>query len=639
MQENDSTLYTPSSQASSQAPVSQSSAHGADELASPPESLGPLPESLTPESAPPDEAVDESDEAPKKSSKKRIFFIVLLLLIIGGGIYLKSRSGGQGEGQGAGQEGPGGAGGGRGGGRNRAVPVNTAKVTLTDLPITVSAIGNVEALETVSIQPQISGRLWHVHFTQGAYVKQGQLLFEIDPRIQQATVAQGISTAARSRSAINQAKANIVRSGTQISVAEANLKRDQAQMAFAAKEVSRNKTLLDKGYIALEQFEQTQNTLTTAETAVSADQAAVINARAQVEADRAALQTAIQAANADQAALEASRVQLSFTKIYSPISGKTGPLLINAGNNVQANTSTLVNIKRLSPIAVTFTVPEKQLHDFQASMQRGRVPVTATLQGDKPYSQTGQLIFIDNMVNKSNGTVQLKASFDNPAGRLWPGQFVNISAEIGHQTKVMSVPAIAVQKGPDGDYVFVVKDKKAQMQPVTVDRIINGLAVISKGLSAGQIVVTEGQLNLSPGSAVDMSDGKGKNGPGGQGGKSGAGKQGGNPSESGSQDTGGKQSDDGSDGKSGASDSAPAAGRNNNNRSSDNGGRTGNAAEGSAAGGRRRGNGGAADQSSGQNGGQAGQQPHQAEGAMALPGSEASPASGPVHQLKVGPGW
>lgn len=467
-------------------------------LQSPAESLGPLPDSLMPSAT---AFADSEPEAPAPPRRKRLLLGLLLLLLLGGGLWFKFRPTPPGAASG------GEAGGGRGG-RSRAVPVSVAKAGLADLPITVTAIGNVEALETVSIQPQISGRLLRVHFAQGDYVKQGQLLFELDPRIQQAAVDQGISQAARSRSTINQAKATIVRSGTQIAVAEANLRRDQAQQAFAGRELERNRSLLAKGYVSLEQFEQFQNTLTTAEAAVTADQAAVTNARAQVAADRAALQTAISAANADQAVLASARVQLSFTRIYAPISGKTGPLLINAGNNVQANNSNLVNIRRLSPIAVSFTVPEKQLSDFQAAQRRGQVPVTARLSGDRPYSQTGRLIFIDNTVNKANGTIQLKASFDNPGGQLWPGQFVDVSAETGRQNRVLTIPAVAVQKGPDGDYVFVIEANKARMQPVSVARISDGKAVITQGLKAGQTVVTEGQLNLTPGSAVDIG-GKG----------------------------------------------------------------------------------------------------------------------------------
>lgn len=434
----------------------------------------------------------------KFSQPKRILLVSLLLCAAVGGYYFTRSH--QPPAASAQTEKP-------GGGRNvRAALVKTSPVLVSNLPITLDAIGNVEALETVSVQSQMTGQLKRVYFTQGDYVKQGQLLFDIDARLQGASVNQMNSLVARSKANIQQARAALARSSTQIAVAEANLKRDLAQRDFVAAETARSKSLLDKKYVSPEEYDQAKTNLTTANATIEAARAALVNARAQVEADKAALQTAISSANADQASLEAARIELGFTKIYAPISGKTGPLLINAGNSVQANASVLVNIKKISPIFVDFSVPEKHLKAFQQAMPN-KLSVTAKLQGES-QTHTGQLVFIDNAVNKSTGTVLLKSRFLNEGGQLWPGQFVNVTVQLGIQQKALSIPAPALQKGPEGDFVYTVVDGKAQVQPVVVERIADGRAVIAKGLSVGQAVVIEGQLGLAPDAPVEVAGGK-----------------------------------------------------------------------------------------------------------------------------------
>lgn len=401
-------------------------------------------------------------------------------------------------------------------GRSNAVLVTTEKASISNQPLSLSAIGNMEALETVSIQPQISGQLLKVHFAQGDFVRKGQLLFELDPRLQQAALNQQRSELARSQSAISQARANLARSNTQISVAEANIRRDRAQQKFAQAQVERYREGAEKQLVSREQFEQFNAQLGAADAALAADQAALLNARAQVQADQAALQTAQAAYQAEQANLATAKIQQGFTRIYSPISGKTGPLLINAGNNVQANSSNLVNIKRLSPIQVSFSIPEKDLFKVQSAMAKGPVLVNATPQAaastEAPVtgpSYSGRLIFVDNSINKNTGTVQLRASFDNLGGKLWPGQFVRLSIQLGLETNVISIAAEAVQRGQEGDYVYLLKDKKAVMQKVVVERIANNRAILSKGLQAQQEVIVKGQQALAPGVAVRLSEGKG----------------------------------------------------------------------------------------------------------------------------------
>lgn len=387
----------------------------------------------------------------------------------------------------------------------RPITVSLAPVQLADIPVIQQAIGNVEALESVSIQPQISGQLTKIHFTQGAFVQKGQLLFELDARLQAATLSQLEALLSRSQALVRQAKANLTKATTLTAVAEANLKRDLAQKEFVALELARNKQLLDKDYLALQQYQLQQNNLQGAEATLVADRAALVNAKAQVQAEQAALQTAVASVNADLASLAAARVQLGFSKIYAPLSGKTGPILINAGNNVMANSSTLVNIKRLSPILVSFAVPEKELGPFQAALRSQGVPVTAEIKGEKPFQEVGRLNFVDNQVNKATGMVTLKASFDNRDGRLWPGLFVPVSARLGVQNQVLTVPAAAVQKGPTGDFVYLFVQERAQLVEVKVGRISLGTAVITQGLKSGQRVIVTGLQALSPDAPVKLA--------------------------------------------------------------------------------------------------------------------------------------
>jgi len=387
----------------------------------------------------------------------------------------------------------------------RPVTVSLAPALLADIPLIQQAIGNVEALENVSIQPQISGQLTKIHFSQGAFVHKGQLLFELDSRLQAANLSQLEAMLARSQALVRQAKANLTKASTLTAVAEANLKRDMAQKEFASLELARNKQLLEKDYLALQQYQLQQNSLQAAEATLVADRAALVNAKAQVQAEQAALQTAMASVNADLASLASARVQLGFSKIYAPLSGKTGPILINVGNNVVANNSVLVNIKRLSPILVSFAVPEKELGPFQAALRSQGVPVTAEIKGEKSVQEEGRLSFVDNQVNKATGMVTLKATFDNRDGHLWPGLFVPVSARLGVQNQVLTIPAAAVQKGPSGDFVYLFVQGKAHMQAVKVARISLGTAVISQGLKPGQKVIVTGLQALSPDAPVKLA--------------------------------------------------------------------------------------------------------------------------------------
>jgi len=341
---------------------------------------------------------------------------------------------------------------GRGGGRSRGgdvVPVTVATSIEKNVPVQIRAVGNVEPYSTVSIKSQVTGVIMQAHFKEGQDVKKNQLLFTIDPRPLEAALKQ----------------------------AEANLARDMAQLNNSREQVKRYAELVEKQYVSREQYDQIKTTADATEAVVASDKAAVENAR----------------------------VQLSYCYIYSPVNGRVGTLLVNEGNLVRSNDGTpLLIINQLVPIYVTFSVPEQYLSDIKRRLAEGKLNVDASFPaGEQP--ERGNLAFIDNAVDRTTGTIKLKAEFNNSALRLWPGQFINIALTLSTQAGAVVVPSDAVQVGPDGQQVFVVKENKTiDVRPVTVGQSQNGESIITKGLSPGETVVREGQFLLGPGSRVEI---------------------------------------------------------------------------------------------------------------------------------------
>ncbi|MGZ8453036.1 MAG: efflux RND transporter periplasmic adaptor subunit, partial [Candidatus Binatia bacterium] len=348
-------------------------------------------------------------------------------------------------------QGRGAGGGGRGPGRE-AVPVLVATAIQKSVPIQLRAVGNVEAYTTVSIKSQVTGVLQKAHFKEGQDVKNGQLLFTVDPRPLEAALKQ----------------------------AEAALARDSAQLRNMREQLKRYSELVEKQYVSREQYDQIKANADAAEAVVDADRAVVENAK----------------------------VQLSYCYIYSPISGRIGSLLINEGNLIRLNDGApLVVINQINPINVTFAVPEQNLADLKRHMAGGKLKAEARFQSDESRPEQGVLAFIDNAVDRSTGTVKLKAEFMNQERRLWPGQFVNVALTLSTQGDAVVVPSEAVQVGQEGQYVFVVKeDKRVEVRPVTIGSSSEGLAIIAKGLAVGEQVVREGQFLLGPESRVDIND-------------------------------------------------------------------------------------------------------------------------------------
>jgi len=347
---------------------------------------------------------------------------------------------------------------GRGGGQNPPVPVTATKVEQKSVPFDVQAIGTVIAASTVAVRAQITGELMSVNFKEGDEVQQGQVLFVLDKRPFEAALQQ----------------------------AEAQLQKDEAQTANAKAQAARYQDLAQRGIATREQVDQ----MTT--------QAAALEAT--VAADRANVQSA--------------RVQLDYATIEAPISGRTGLLQVHKGNLVRANDTTpIISINRITPVYVTFAIPESMLPQFKRYMAAGTIRVEARPPNEDGPPSIGKIDFIDIAVDATTGTIKVKGTFPNEDRRLTPGQFVNVSVTLTTDANATVVPSVAVQSGQQGTYVYIVKaDKTVELRPVTVARTHGDDSIIRSGVKPGEIIVTDGQLRLIPGSRVSIKEsGRGPN--------------------------------------------------------------------------------------------------------------------------------
>lgn len=324
------------------------------------------------------------------------------------------------------------------------VPVTVAAVRQQTVPVRLQAIGNVEAYSTVGIKARVDGQIVEVNFREGQLVKKGEVLFRIDPRPYEAALRQ----------------------------AEANALRDRAARDQARSQEKRYQELLDKNFISKEAYAQIRTNAATAEAS----------------------------AKASQAALENARLNLEYSTIRSPLDGYVGRILLQAGNLVRANDpSPLVVINQVRPIYVNFGIPEQHLPEVRKYMAAGPLAVEVVPADTRQDAPRGTLIFIDNAVDPSTGTIRLRAQFDNADAALWPGQFVSVSLRLYEQADALVVPAAAVQTGPEGQYLYVVgDDMTADVRPITVQRTDGEQAIIAKGVANGERVVTRGQLRLGP---------------------------------------------------------------------------------------------------------------------------------------------
>ncbi len=336
-----------------------------------------------------------------------------------------------------------------------AVPVLVARAVQKTVAVRLHAIGRVEAYSTVDVKAQISGEVTQVHFHQGQDVRKGDLLFTIDPRPFDAALHQ----------------------------AEANLAKDRAQAQQAAADEKRYAFLLKQGVGSQQQYDQ---------------------AHATAEALRATL-------IADEAEVQTAKLTLAYTVIASPIEGRTGDLLLHAGNLVKANADTaMVVINQIKPVYVDFSLPEQQLAEVRSAMSERQLAVQVAVPGQQGPLETGELAFIDNTVDPKTGTIELKGLFANDNERLWPGQFVDATLILSERPNAILIPSQAVQTGQQGSYVFVVDSgMKVAPRPIVPGDSSDGETVIESGLKPGETVVTDGQLRLVPGARVTIKHGLG----------------------------------------------------------------------------------------------------------------------------------
>lgn len=327
-----------------------------------------------------------------------------------------------------------------------AVPVSIATAALKTIAVRIQAIGNVEAYSTVALKARVDGQILEVEFKEGQEVKKGAVLFKIDSRPFEAVLRQ----------------------------AEANLMRDTAQKEQTRSQERRYQELLEKNFVSKEAYAQIRTNAESADASALASKAAVDNAR----------------------------LQLEYCTIRSPIDGFVGKVMQQMGNMVKANDiNPLVIINQVRPIYVNFAVPEQNLAAIRGYMAKGPLSVEAVPpNADRSFAAMGTLSFVDNAVDATTGTIRLKAVFPNKDNALWPGQYVTTNLKLYAQKDALAVPAQAVQTGPNGQYVYVVKpDMTAEMRTVEVDRNDGADAIIAKGLRQGEQVVVTGQLRIAPG--------------------------------------------------------------------------------------------------------------------------------------------
>lgn len=355
--------------------------------------------------------------------------------------------------------------------------VRVVNAASRDVPLEINSIGNVESIATVDVKSRLAGQVARVAFGEGQDVKAGDLLFEIDPEPLERQISE--------------LEANIARDVAQEKQALANVAKDEAQVRSDQAKADRGLQLAKEGIFSKE---QTETVVATAD-----------SSRANLEADRAAVESARATQKADEAKLAETKLQLTYTQIRAPMSGRAGAIAVKAGNLVKDNDTTLVTLLETSPIYVSFSIPEQLLASVRKYNSERPLQVEAVAADNEVVK--GVLKFIDNSVDMTTGTIKLKASFDNQARKLWPGQFVNVRSRLEVEPNRVVVPSRTVQSGPQGKYLWVMNaDTSVAMRPVQVSRTYSldgaDYSVVGQGLTAGETVISEGQLMLAPGAHV-----------------------------------------------------------------------------------------------------------------------------------------
>jgi multidrug efflux system membrane fusion protein len=338
----------------------------------------------------------------------------------------------------------------KGGRGPAAVPVSVAAAIQQSVPVALQAIGNVEPFSTVALKARVDGQIVAVNFKEGQEVRKGDVLFRVDARPFDAALKQ----------------------------AEANAMRDVAARDQARSQERRYQELLEKNFVSKEAYAQIRTNAETAEATVKAS----------------------------QAGLENARLNLEYCTIKSPLDGYVGKVLLQVGNLVKANdVNSLVIINQVRPIYVNFAVLEQSLPEIRRYMAEAPLAAEVTASGAAKPLASGSLVFVDNAVDPSTGTIRLRAQFDNRDSALWPGQFVNVSLRLYEQHDAIVIPARAVQTGPEGQFVYVVRpDMTTELRKVGIARTDGDNAIVANGLKKGEQVVTQGQLRLAPNTRVQI---------------------------------------------------------------------------------------------------------------------------------------
>jgi multidrug efflux system membrane fusion protein len=383
-------------------------------------------------------------------------------------------------------------------------PVQATVAVAQDVPTYLDAIGKTVAREVVSVQPQVSGRITKIHFTDGANVRKGDLLFTIDTRPFEAN--------------LKQAQANYSKDEALKRQAEANLAKEVAAAKWGETQVRRYGTLVEAGVVAREQYEQ-----------FKANQDSL---NANVGAARAAVASANESLKVDAASIDSAKVALSYCYIRAPIDGRAGQRLVDIGNVVSpggtgnrnstegggagstANTNSLLVIERLDPIYADFTISQDKLTAVQDEMRSGSLKTEIRLPDSNGEMVAGQLTFLDNAVQNTTGTVNLRATIPNAGHRFWPGRFVNVRLVLSTIHQAVLIPATAPQMSAKGSFVYVIKaDQTAEQRPVTLGQRQQDLIVVESGVQAGELVVTNGQLGVTPSGKVLVEKPRDPNNP------------------------------------------------------------------------------------------------------------------------------
>jgi multidrug efflux system membrane fusion protein len=313
----------------------------------------------------------------------------------------------------------------------------------------VLAVGNVETIAAVSIKSQVSGVLQEVRFQEGDFVHKGQVLFTIDPRPYEAALAQ----------------------------AQAALARDKAVAANSRAQADRYKKLREQGVVATSDADTLNSAAEAAESTVAADEANI----------------------------QIAKLNLEFCTITAPIDGRTGAVMVKQGNLIKVADVPIVVINEINPVYVNFTVTQQDLPAIKTRMAQGALRVAAAIPQDSGAPVQGKLTFVDNAVDPTTGTIHLRATFDNPQNRLWPGLYVNIVLTLSEQSNATVVPVQAVTSGQNGSFVYVVKENNTvEQRPVMTDRTIGVQTVVTRGVEPGETVVVDGQVNLTPGAKITV---------------------------------------------------------------------------------------------------------------------------------------